>query len=468
MLFTNFFSSIEFSLRILMKPNDVSFELLQNRINHTVKMYGLEFYNSVKKLEQNKFSKHYWTSFFLGYISKFPEWKLELFRLVDVIPSLKSKTEISKHVELYLVGSECKKPLPWQIGFGLFSLFGLQNLLSTILLFFIKNLAYSFIAGTDILSAEKKLQSVRKKGRRFTLDILGEAALSERESLSFQKVYLDILDRYPLQDTLGIPVTNLSVKCSSLCPIIDPLYFENSVSAILEKLKPILQKALQRSVFINLDMEQADYKEIVIEVSKRILLSPDYISYPHFGIVIQAYLKDSLRDLESLYEIAIKREAPFTIRLVKGAYWELELMNARKSHWEEPVYLQKWETDQNYERCLTFLLGSFPKIRTAIASHNLRSLSYGICLARELNIPPKDFEIQMLFGMADSYKEILIKQNLTVTEYIPLGDILPGMAYLVRRLIENTTNEGFLKNLYTGNINPNQFLEIPKDQQSNV
>ncbi len=140
-----------------------------------------------------------------------------------------------------------------------------------------------------------------------------------------------------------------------------------------------------------------------------------------------------------------KRGTPITIRLVKGAYWDYEVLTARRLGWPEPVFLQKWQSDAMYERCTRFLLAHHEKLRPAFGSHNIRSLAHAIAGAEMAKIPPAGFELQTLHGMGDVIQSALVARGHRVRVYTPYGAMLPGMAYLVRRLLENTSNESFLK-----------------------
>ena len=140
-----------------------------------------------------------------------------------------------------------------------------------------------------------------------------------------------------------------------------------------------------------------------------------------------------------------RRGAPITIRLVKGAYWDYEVSSARRLGWPEPVYLQKWQSDACFERCSRFLLEHHEQLRPAFGSHNIRSLAHAIAAAEAPGLPPSAYELQTLYGMGDAIQRALVDRGHRVRVYTPYGAMLPGMAYLVRRLLENTSNESFLK-----------------------
>ena len=129
----------------------------------------------------------------------------------------------------------------------------------------------------------------------------------------------------------------------------------------------------------------------------------------------------------------------------KGAYWDYEVATARRLGWPEPVYLQKWQSDACFERCARYLIENHESLRPAFGSHNVRSLAHAIAAAELRGLPKSAYELQTLFGMGDAIQKVLVERGHRVRVYTPYGAILPGMAYLVRRLLENTSNESFLK-----------------------
>ncbi|HEY4223991.1 MAG TPA: bifunctional proline dehydrogenase/L-glutamate gamma-semialdehyde dehydrogenase, partial [Myxococcota bacterium] len=188
---------------------------------------------------------------------------------------------------------------------------------------------------------------------------------------------------------------------------------------------------------------------------------PELKSWPHVGIVIQAYLKSAQRDAQRLVSIAKKRGAPVGIRLVKGAYWDYETVLARQQGWEAPVFPEKAQTDASYESVSRFLLGNIDSLYPAFGSHNLRSLANALVLAKEMKAPERAYEVQMLYGMAEPERKAFRAQGTRVRVYAPVGELLPGMAYLVRRLLENTSNSGFLKLSHHDGVDVKKLMQPP-------
>jgi RHH-type proline utilization regulon transcriptional repressor/proline dehydrogenase/delta 1-pyrroline-5-carboxylate dehydrogenase len=149
------------------------------------------------------------------------------------------------------------------------------------------------------------------------------------------------------------------------------------------------------------------------------------------------------------------------VRLVKGAYWDYERIIARQNNWPIPVYDHKPETDANYEAQTAFLIDRHDLLRPAIASHNIRSIASALAHAEQKKLPPGAIEFQLLYGMADPIKQALVKLNQRVRVYAPVGALLPGMAYLVRRLLENTSNESFLRAGFLEKVPEEKLLMNP-------
>jgi RHH-type proline utilization regulon transcriptional repressor/proline dehydrogenase/delta 1-pyrroline-5-carboxylate dehydrogenase len=307
------------------------------------------------------------------------------------------------------------------------------------------------------------------------VDILGEATLSEKEALDYQSRYLELIDwlakdakswdEVPLIDRDhegAIPKVNVSVKLTALYSQINDKAWDHTKTILKERLRPVFRSAQEKNVFLNLDMEQYSVKHLTLEVFKDLLMEPEFRSYKFFGCVIQAYLRDSYEDIRDLVTFAQQRGTPFAVRLVKGAYWDYETVEAEQRGWPIPVYTIKAESDANYENCARYLLENTKYLRAALASHNVRTLAAALVHAEKLGLPKEAFEIQMLYGMADPIKKAMVEMGYRVREYAPVGDLIPGMAYLVRRLLENTSNESWLRGKFAEGQGTEKLLRDPR------
>src|SRR5947207_6251597 len=373
--------------------------------------------------------------------------KAQLFRFVDVLPSLRRSSEIVEHLDEYFsddgfgplvgVGVRLARIVPWVSG--------------RVLRWNVSGMARQFIAGRnphDVMATLRK-RHAQKIG--FTVDLLGEGVVSEAQADEYAARYLDLLEKLAREtrgwsDPLGknselFPVVNLSVKISALYSQINPAAPADAIAHLASKLRPILRRARELGAFVNFDMESYEHKNITLQLFKTIFTEPEFKDWPNAGIVIQAYLRDAEADLRELLDWGQTRGTRFTVRLVKGAYWDYETMKSRQNGWDCPVFFQKPARDENFETLTRLLLENEPVMSAAFGSHNVRSIAYAQVLADELGIDRSRFEFQLLYGMAGSVKRALVELGYRVREYCPVGELLPGMAYLVRRLLENTSTE---------------------------
>ena len=196
-------------------------------------------------------------------------------------------------------------------------------------------------------------------------------------------------------------------------------------------------------------MESMDSRDAVLELILDLLSEDEFRAGPSAGLVLQAYLRDSPQALDTILEWLgrVERAHPLTVRLVKGAYWDHEIVQARQHGWDMPVFDVKADCDLNFEHLTRRLLdarGDGPASASPIASHNLRSVSHAIAYNRLSGGDDQDLELQVLRGLGDPLQTAIARQGLRVRTYCPVGDLVAGMAYLVRRLLENTSNDSFL------------------------
>ncbi len=403
---------------------------------------------------------------------KDPAFKTQLFRFVDVLPSLDSSAEIVRHLQEYLGDRAVELNPAMKAGLAASSL--VPALIAGPVKANVVAMARQFVAGETAADLVQRLAANARAGLATTIDLLGETVVSAAEAEAFLQRNLDILDTVaralredptPCFSDLGpagpLPRLNLSVKISALTPDLHPADPENSLTALKERLRPILRRATEVGAFINFDMESYRFKDVTLALFRSILEEPEFHEQPAAGIALQAYLCDSERDLRDLTAWARRQRRPIGVRLVKGAYWDYETVLARQRDWPVPVWSRKPESDANYEKLSLLLLENIDVVAPAFASHNVRSCAHAIARAERLGLDPRSYEFQALYGMADELKAALVKTGHRVREYCPVGELLPGMAYLVRRLLENTSNEGFLRARHAGAATKDQLLGNP-------
>jgi RHH-type proline utilization regulon transcriptional repressor/proline dehydrogenase/delta 1-pyrroline-5-carboxylate dehydrogenase len=249
--------------------------------------------------------------------------------------------------------------------------------------------------GSTPAEALPVLAKLRKEGIAFTVDLLGEATVSEVESEEYARRYLEILEvlaeeqhRWPDNPALDegpdglLPKVNVSIKVSSLYSQMDALAYEDSIEALKRRLRPLMLRARETGAFVNLDLEQFSFRDLTLDLFTQLCDEPELAGYPHFGVVVQAYLKDATRDAERLIRWAKKRRTPFTVRLVKGAYWDYETILARQKGWPSPVFTRKEDSDASFEQISRMLIDAWPNVWAAFGSHNVRSIAYAVAYAR--------------------------------------------------------------------------------------
>ena len=403
---------------------------------------------------------------------KDPAFKAQLFRFVDVLPSLHSSSEVVRHLREYL-GDKAVELSP-AMKTGLAAAAFAPGLVAGAVKSNVSSMAGQFVAGATPEDLVKRFRKNAAGGIATTIDLLGETVVSQAEADTFLARNLEVLDTVaaaigqkdqPSFSDLGpkgpLPRLNLSVKVSALTPEVHQADPESSIAALQERLRPILRRAKDIGAFINFDMESYALKDLTLSLFKSILSEEEFRTAPAAGIAMQAYLRDCEQDLRSLIAWARQAKRPIVVRLVKGAYWDYETTLAGQRGWPVPVWSEKPESDANYEKLSLLLLENVDLTAPAFASHNVRSCAHAMAQAERLGVDPRAYEFQALYGMADELKAALVASGRRVREYCPVGDLLPGMAYLVRRLLENTSNEGFLRAKDAGGASRAELLKNP-------
>ncbi len=437
--------------------------------------YGRELFARIDRHGPLPFSLGWFDDKLMSLTMKEEALKVQLFRFIDALPRLKTPETVAEHLREYLEAAG--RELPWwaRLGTKFLPQRGFWGrALASVARFNATHLARRFIAGSNVAEALATIRTLRERSLAFTIDLLGEATITEAEADAVRDQYLKLLDglgrevnhwpETPLidRDDRGpIPRVNVSVKLSALFSQFDPIDPEGTSAAVCRRLRPILRAAMRQSAFVNFDMEQYAFKDVTLRIFRDILLEPEFRGWPDAGIAIQAYLKDTERDLLNLLDWARERGTPVWVRLVKGAYWDYETILAAREGWPTPVFTQKRESDASFETCSRLLMTHHDWLRPAFGSHNIRSISAALALADELSVPPARYEFQMLYGMADEIKDALIGLGRRVRIYAPFGQLLPGMAYLVRRLLENTSNDSFLRASFRDNVAEEKLLMNP-------
>ncbi|NJB67845.1 RHH-type proline utilization regulon transcriptional repressor/proline dehydrogenase/delta 1-pyrroline-5-carboxylate dehydrogenase [Desulfobaculum xiamenense] len=440
---------------------------------------GRTFFEAMNGEAPSVFDKGWWTGKVMDWSMRDEDFKVKLFRFVDALPALTTNESLNRHIREYFAADSGELPPVLRAGLKSASVVGRLrgNFVVKGISKNIERLARQFIVGEDAKEAVKTLQRLRKDGFAFTIDILGEATVGETEAEARLQEHLDLLAALEVArrkfkplggsngefDWGGEPIINLSVKASAFCSQSFPRDFEGSVRGIYNRLAPVYRRIIEIGGAMCIDMESLDQRDITIEVFKRLRSHDEFRHYPHLGIVLQSYLRDVDDDVAGLVDWLRSEGLPSTIRLVKGAYWDHEVVRARQQGLAVPVYTVKAETDAAYERNARRILENADICRLACASHNVRTIAAVMEMARELGVPEERYEFQALYGMAEPVRKGLLSVAGRVRLYCPYGELVPGMAYLVRRLLENTSNESFLRRSFADETETDSLLENPEE-----
>ena len=393
-----------------------------------------------------------------------PFTQRQLFRFIDVLPCFKGGEDLIIHVREYLLNEKVQLPF---LGLGTRIASASPNLVAGVIKTFVKKMANCYFAGENISQTYDTIKKMKEDKISFTLDILGEKTTSELDANRAYQNYQEALDF--LSDKFGLkmrdiyenPLINISVKISSLYSRFDPIDQNGTCRIVKERLRKIFRKANEIGASVNVDIEHYYIRDITYKIFKELLEEEEFRDFRGAGLVIQSYFTDSEEIVNDLIRwLKKKGEKQITVRLVKGAYWDHEVMFAQRNGWAIPIFLKKWQTDENFERLTSLLLKNSGNIHIAIATHNIRSMAHAIALQKELKVDEKRFEIQMLHGMGNEIKFALIENNIPLRIYTPFGELIPGMSYFVRRLLENSANESFLR-AFDKNADPKGLLRNP-------
>lgn len=440
---------------------------------------GFEIYSAMGRSVPSIFDTRKWKGKIMEWAMKDEGFKVQLFRFIDVLPTLKTDALVLRILNEYFTDTESAPRIISQ-GIRRLSRKGLvSHIAAKAVRSGVESMAGQFIAGRDLKEALNVVEQLRKDGLAFSLDLLGEAVLSDREAVAYADRYLSLINflaprtngwaTVPILDTDNagpIPRLDVSLKVSSFYSQLDPVDWEGSIEHATRDLSPLFEAARRSSASITLDMEHYYLKDLTIAIFKRIL--EEHSEFTFGGIVLQAYLKDSKRDLLDLIDWAKKNKRRVLIRLVKGAYWDYETVMNVRNGWDIPVFLHKDDSDSNFEELTTLLLENASHVRPAIASHNIRSLSHAIAVAELLQLPKEVVEFQVIYGMAEPIRTALRDMGFRVRAYTPVGELIPGMAYLIRRLLENTYNESFLRKAFFESASFEDLIRAPQSSGGNA
>jgi len=331
----------------------------------------------------------------------------------------------------------------------------LQAIARRVLQTTIQSLSSQYVLAESLAEAERNGRELATMGYDFSYDMLGEAALTETAALSFQRQYLDAVQFLGAHNQRH----TLSVKLSALHPRFEERQRARTFPILMERILAIAVAAKQASLPLTIDAEESERLDFTLDIFTSLARSPALSNWNGLGLAVQAYRREALSVVDRLAELASETGRRFSVRLVKGAYWDTEIKRAQQLGLDEyPVFTRKCDTDLNYLACARRLLSQPDRFFPQFATHNAYSAAAVVELAQQLNAP---FEFQRLHGMGEHLHAALLRAGFKSRIYAPIGprrDLLP---YLVRRLLENGAGNSFVRQLTDSAVPLERLVDDP-------
>lgn len=324
-------------------------------------------------------------------------------------------------------------------------------------------LAKQFVFAQDIKNAAKQAHKPSLPGLSYTFDMLGESALTTADAENYYEKYQQAIEFVGQQGKISkTAASSVSIKLSALDPCYESRYQEAVFTELFNRLLKLLKLAKKLAVPITIDAEEADRLEISLILFEKLYQHPSLQGWGQLGLVVQSYLKRSIHVLLWLAALAKKQGDKIPVRLVKGAYWDSEIKQCQQRGLSSyPVFTRKQSTDVSYLACSVFLLKPFIEglLSTQFATHNGQTIAAVLSISGH-----RDYEFQRLFGMGESLYQILLERyQQKVRIYAPIGNYHDLLPYLLRRLLENGSNNSFVSQLADPNYSLDKLTEHPVD-----
>ncbi|MDF1678549.1 MAG: bifunctional proline dehydrogenase/L-glutamate gamma-semialdehyde dehydrogenase PutA [Legionellaceae bacterium] len=321
-----------------------------------------------------------------------------------------------------------------------------------------------FVMGRTIEEALERAKPEETKGYRYSYDMLGEAAFTQKDAETYFNAYKLAIETIGLHaEPSGSVYTRagISVKLSALHPRYEEGQHARVLSELAPKLLTLAQLAKQHGIQLTIDAEESERLDISLDVIEQVFCDGSLAGWEGFGLAVQSYQKRAFEVLDWVAALAKSQNRRIMVRLIKGAYWDSEIKKAQMEGLSDyPVFTRKAFTDVSFQACAKKLFTLTDVIYPQFATHNAYSVSLVMHLAKDY----RDFEFQCLHGMGrELYDQIVpaTKKGIPCRIYAPVGvheDLLP---YLVRRLLENGANSSFVNRLVDSSVPVSELVEAP-------
>jgi RHH-type proline utilization regulon transcriptional repressor/proline dehydrogenase/delta 1-pyrroline-5-carboxylate dehydrogenase len=326
-----------------------------------------------------------------------------------------------------------------------------------------------FVLGRSMKEALRNAETWRRDGYLYSFDMLGEAAFTKADAASYLTRYQDAIDAvasaYKSDTDLLFRRPSVSVKLSALHPRYEWVKRERVLMELLPPLVALAKRARLANVGLTIDAEEADRHELMLILFEALTKNIELKGWNGLGLAVQAYQKRALPTIHWLTALARRHGVRFSVRLVKGAYWDTEIKRAQEAGLVEyPVFTRKTATDTSYVACARAMFAAPDAIFPMFATHNAHTLSMIDVLAGGR----RDFEFQRLHGMGEAlhtfYQAARGDGAASTRIYAPVGSHEDLLAYLVRRLLENGANTSFVNRLADDDASIDALVADPVGQ----
>ncbi|EPX79663.1 bifunctional proline dehydrogenase/L-glutamate gamma-semialdehyde dehydrogenase PutA [Salipiger mucosus] len=324
-----------------------------------------------------------------------------------------------------------------------------------------REMGAQFVLGETIQGAMKRGARQEAKGYTYSYDMLGEAARTEEDALRYLESYSNAIAAIGKAATKGDIRDNpgISVKLSALYPRYEEAQRADVLEILTPRLLQLCEQAAKLNIGLNIDAEEADRLSLSLDVIERAVASESLAGWHGFGVVVQAFGQRASMVLDWLYALAERYDRRFTVRLVKGAYWDTEIKRAQVAGLEGfPVFTSKTHSDISYIANARKLLNMTDRIYPQFATHNAHTVEAVLYMAEDRD----SFEFQRLHGMGETLHELVKdKEGTRCRIYAPVGAHRDLLAYLVRRLLENGANSSFVNQIVDEEVPPETVAADP-------
>ena len=349
---------------------------------------------------------------------------------------------------------------------GLFAKLGARSVVAATLRA-VQLLGRQFVLGQTINEAMDEAASAKRKIKnlRYSFDMLGEGARTERDAQKYLASYQNAINSIATTARKNVVCEQndgISIKLSALHPRYEDAQRERVMRELVPRVWGLCELAARANINLTVDAEEVDRLELSLDVFEALAIqvAQHFPQWTGFGLAMQAYQTRALALIEHIIAIARQHKIRLMCRLVKGAYWDAEIKRTQELGLSDyPVFTHKHHTDASYLACARALLDAPDAIYPQFATHNAATIAAILQMSAKSGAA---FELQRLHGMGEGvYREVLKNPLIACRVYAPVGAHKDLLAYLVRRLLENGANSSFVHQLSDESVGMQDLLISP-------